>query len=135
MALFRTRHLRVLKCKYSYSTPSVKSAIGCISTSNTCSLSYTWLPQSLIVLCCSDAHRLRWPSSLRPVRPVHHHLTGGRTDGVEGTGQSDSVSSGCMEFCWSVDGDGQDWPRGCQWYDTTSQRVVRYKLEIEVIIP
>lgn len=87
---------------------------------NTCSLllwlhlyfQRSWRP-SLIVSCCSDAHRVRRPSSLRPVGPVHHHLTAGRTGGAEGAGQSDAVSSGRMHFCWSVDGDGQDGPRGC----------------------
>lgn len=110
MALMSTRYLRVLKGKYLYSHLYFQ---------------HSWRP-SLIVLCCSDAHRVRCPSSLRPVGPVHHHLTGGRVDGAEGAGQGDGVSSGCMDFCWSVDGDGQDGPRGCGWDDRTPQSVVRY---------
>lgn len=66
-----------------------------------------------------DAHRLWWTSSLRPVRPVHHHLTGGSTGGAEGARQDDRVSFRCMELRWSVDADGQDWPRRWQW--TTQQ--------------
>lgn len=52
-------------------------------------------------------------TSLRPVGPVDGHLTGWCAGGSVRAGQSDSISSKGLDFCWSIDRDGGHRRQSC----------------------